>query len=409
MEDLNKNPSPRQSAEASGRNFTFLIVYLAGLSAFGSFMNDMYVPALPEMATFFHCSTSTSQLGLTFGMVGLAIGQFILGPVSDRVGRKPVLIISLAVFIAGAVISVFSPDIYFFLGCRFFQGLGASGGYFLARTIPADLFFGRQLAKVMALIGAINGLAPASAPVIGGFVAHTSGWKGIFWILAAFCALLLFYAFRFRESLSRQNRVKGSLWASFAGYAVLLKNKRFMIHVMLKGSALGVLFAYISSAPFIMQTHFGYDELQFGLFMGLNALFVAAGATLALKFRALRRASLVGGIISLVSVGLQIPVLWTGKSFWAYEILLLPMLAGLGMIFTVGNTLAMDEGRTQAGDASAVLGIAGYFFGAVVAPLVGIGDVLRSTAVTCCILAVIVLVFAILSRRLPVLSEMESE
>ena len=130
-------------------------------------------------------------MGLSTGMIGLAIGQLILGPLSDRLGRKPVLIGSLSLFVIAAGASLLSPDIHFFNGCRLLQGIGASGGYFLARTIPADVYQGRDLAKLMALIGAINGIAPASAPVIGGVTADAYGWKGIFVVLGAFALLIL--------------------------------------------------------------------------------------------------------------------------------------------------------------------------------------------------------------------------
>lgn len=393
--------SPRQQAKETGRSFLFLITFLVLLSAFGSFVNDMYLPTLPAMQRAFHCSVSTVQLGLTFGMIGLGLGQLTFGPISDKYGRKPILIGSLALFSIASVVSVYSPTIHFFLICRLLQGIGASGGYFLARTIPADLYGGRQLAKVMALIGAINGFAPASAPVLGGLVAKSLGWQGIFWILFGFSSLLLIMTPRFKESLSKDNRYKGRLIDSFKEYKLLLSNRRFMTHVMLKGSALGILFAYISAAPFIFQNHFHYTALQFGLFMGVNALFVAVGSTLALKFRPLKRASFVGSLLVLASIVALTIVLCSGKDFWVMEILFAPMLLGLGMNFTVGNTLAMNEGRANAGGASAVIGLIGYIFGAVVAPLVGLGNVLHSTAVTLLILSFLLLLFATLSRRLP--------
>ena len=228
-----------------GKNYyIFLVAYLVGLSAFGSFVNDMYLPTLPEMTRYFQCPVSVIQLGLTMGMLGLGIGQLILGPASDKYGRKPVLMTTMTIFIIGAVVSIFSPDIHFFLGCRFVQGIGASGGYFLARTIPADIFSGRQLAKTMALIGAINGFAPASAPVLGGILAVADGWKGIFYVLAGFAALLICAGLPLKESLIPQNRFKGHLLEAFREYPSLIKNKRFVIHALLKGTALGLLFAY---------------------------------------------------------------------------------------------------------------------------------------------------------------------
>ena len=188
-------------------NYIYLVIYLAALSAFGSFVNDMYLPSLPEMTEFFKCSVPMVQLGLTTGMAGLGLGQIFLGPLSDKYGRKPVLMISLAVFCAAAVVSIYSPTIHFFLICRFFQGLGASGGYFLARTIPADIYGGRTLAKVMAVIGAINGFAPACAPVLGGFVSEHFQWKGVFVFLSIFSVALVASSKGLKEPLPPERRL----------------------------------------------------------------------------------------------------------------------------------------------------------------------------------------------------------
>ena len=117
-------------------NFTFLVLYLAGLSAFGSFVNDMFTPALPEMSRYFHCAIPTVQLGLTMGMIGLGIGQIVLGPVSFKYGRKPVLVFSVVLFMVAAVICIFSPTITVFLICRLFQGIGGSGDIFSPAPYP---------------------------------------------------------------------------------------------------------------------------------------------------------------------------------------------------------------------------------------------------------------------------------
>lgn len=389
-----------QKAKSLGIQFGFLVVYLAGLSAFGSFVNDMYLPSLPSMMNFFGCSVSMVQMGLTTGMIGLGVGQMVLGPISDRYGRKPVLVWSIALFCAAAVVSLFSPTIHFFLICRLFQGFGASGGYFLARTIPADVFSGRPLAKTMAIIGAINGFAPACAPVLGGFIAAKFDWKGVFVVLAAFGAVLLAFSTKLKETLPAERR-GSSVLTDFKNYLLLAKNKAFMTHVLLKGSALGLLFAYISSAPFIIQTHYGFSEVQFGLIMGGNAVLVVAGSMFALRFRPLKRAAFMGMLVLCVAVAAEAVVMLSVDRFLPYELMLLPILFALGMIFTVSNTLAMNEGRDHAGDASAVLGVAGYVFGAVVSPLVGLGDIMRSTALTFIVVAAIVLVAAFMSRRLP--------
>ena len=247
--------SKAQRALASGKYYAFFVAYMVILSALGSFVNDLYLPALPEMVGFFHTTVPTVQLGLTMGMIGLGVGQLVLGPLSDRLGRKPVLVGSISVFIVGAVVSIFSPTIHFFLGCRVIQGLGASGGYFLARTIPADVYSGRPLAKVMAIIGAINGIAPAGAPILGGIITDTWGWRGAFVVLTIFAVIVIALSPMLKESLAPARRFHGTVAKGWSGYLGLLKNRAFMTHTAFKGVALGMLFAYISSSPFILQKH----------------------------------------------------------------------------------------------------------------------------------------------------------
>lgn len=395
------SPSVPQQGDVPSRSYyIFLVSYLVLLSAFGSFVNDMYLPSLPEMKRFFATSVSEVQLGLTTGMLGLAVGQLILGPLSDRYGRKPVLVVSMLIFIGGAIASVYSPTIEVFLGWRFVQGLGASGAYFLARTIPADKYGGKALAKIMALVGAINGFAPASAPVLGGFLAGTIHWQGIFWVLSGFSAFLILVGFFFKETLPKANRAKGDFWAVFKEYMPLLRNRQFMTHVMLKGVALGLLFAYTSSAPFIIQDVYHYSQLDFGLFMGFNALFAAAGSIIALRFRVLKDAAWVGGWVLMLSSFVEAMVLFFVHDFWAYEVGLLPFIFSMGMIFTVGNTLAMNEGRSNAGAASAILGIGGYIFGGIVSPLVGLGNILHSTAIVFLVMASLTLICSYGTRKL---------
>lgn len=385
---------------AHPRYYAFLVAYLVCLSALGSFVNDMYSPALPAMVKFFHCSIPTGQMGLTMGMIGLALGQIILGPVSDHYGRRPVLTASLSLFIVSAIVSVFSPTIHVFNLCRLFQGMGAAGGYFLARTIPADVYSGRSLARLMALIGAINGIAPASAPVIGGVTADHWGWKGVFLVLAAFALIITALSPALKESLSQSMRTRGSILRSFGGYRHLIANRRFMTHVCFKGSALGLLFAYISSAPFILQTHYGLSQTVYGLVIGFNALFVVAGSMLALRFHPLKKAAVTGAGLLAAGIAVQAIALWHIHSLWMFETCMCVSLLGLGLIFSTTNTLAMNEGREHAGEASAVLGVAGYAVGAVVSPLVGIGNILHSTAIVFVALAVLTGAFALLTRRI---------
>ncbi len=386
--------------QTSKKYYGFLVMFLVVLSALGSFVNDMYTPALPAMCRFFGCSVPMGQMGLTMGMIGLAVGQLILGPMSDHYGRKPVLIGAMAMFIAAAIVSVFSPTIEFFVICRLFQGIGASGGYFLARTIPADVYSGRSLARLMAVVGAINGIAPASAPVLGGVTADAYGWKGVFVVLAAFALVILAISPFMAESLDKSRRTVGSWWKSMSGYGRLLHNRAFMVHICFKGSALGLLFAYISSSPFILQTHYGLSQTAYGFVIGFNALFVAAGSMIALKFNPLKRAARTGALILVAGVTGEAFALYLIHNIWIYELFMIIILFALGMIFSTANTLAMNEGRQQAGEASSLLGTAGYVVGAIVSPLVGMGDIMHSTAIVYVAVLIVIMICSQVSKAL---------
>lgn len=383
------------------RYFVFLMIYLAAMSAFGSLVNDMYLPTLPAMMRSFHTGVSEVQLGLTCVMIGLGFGEVILGPFSDKYGRKPVLIVSMIIFCVATGVCIFSPTIYFFLGCRVVQGIGASGAIMLAKSIPADLYGGRTLARVMAIIGAINGIAPAAGPVLGGFMAKWMGWKGIFGFLLLIGLIMLVVSPKLKESLDKDRRFKGSVWMGFRTYLLLLKSKPFVIHTLYKGSALGVLFAYISSAPFIIQEHYKYNEVGFAIIVGLNALAIVAGATLVMKFRRIKVGARMGAACLTVTAAVQAVALFTIDNFIIFEVALIPMLFALGMIFTVTNTMAMNDGRTEAGDASALVGLSGYVFGGIVSPLVGMGNILHSTAIAIAVLAILTLMLSHISYRLP--------
>lgn len=159
----------------SRKYFVFLIVFLGMLSAFGPFVTDMYLPTLPSMAEVFNTTPSLVQLGLATSMLGLAFGQVFFGPLSDKYGRRPILMSAMILFAVSTVISIYSPTIEFFNACRFAQGLGGAGGIVLSRSISTDCYSGRELAKILAIIGAVNGIAPVTAPVVGGLVAEAVG------------------------------------------------------------------------------------------------------------------------------------------------------------------------------------------------------------------------------------------
>lgn len=368
----------------STKYYIYLIVFLGLLSAFGPFVIDMYLPALPEMTEVFHCDSSTVQLGLTFCMIGLATGQLLFGPASDKYGRKPVLAFSLIIFVGASVVCCFSTSVTAFTAARLLQGIGGAGGIVLSRSIAADMYSGKELARIIAILSAINNLAPVAAPVAGGGVAHTWGWQGIFIILLFLGVILLGMCFPLRESLARGKRFTGRLAASVKGYREVLKIKGFASYSLVYALAMAALFGYISATPFIVQDIFGFSELQFSLVFAVNAIALAAGSALSLRFSAMSKAALYGSVTgSVLALTGAIMAGWGTTGFIAYEIPTFIMLFGIGLVLTGSTSHAMNLGRRCAGAASAVIGGIGYIAGGLVSPLVSYGDICLTSFLWC--------------------------
>ena len=366
------------------RYFVFLIVFLGLLSAFGPFVIDMYLPALPEMTEVFGCDAAGVQLGLTFCMAGLAAGQLLFGPASDMYGRRPVLVFSLAVFVAASVVCCFSTSLTAFTAARFLQGIGGAGGIVLSRSIAADMYAGRELARLIAILSAVNNLAPVAAPVAGGAVAHAWGWQGIFVVLLVLGVTLLGLCFFLRESLDAAGRFGGSLMDGMKGYRKVLRAKGFVAFSIVYAMAMAALFAYISATPFVVQDRFGFSELQFSLVFATNAIGLAAGSALSLRFSSMSKAAACGATIgaTLAAAGAVSAIVAPG-SFIAYELPTFVMLFGIGLVLTGATSQAMTLGRDCAGAASAVVGGVGYIAGGLVSPLVGLADIALTSSLLC--------------------------
>lgn len=357
----------------------FLLILLGMLTAFGPFVTDMYLPALPAMAGYFATSSSMVQMGLTTSMIGLAVGQLFFGPLSDKYGRREQRLAAMWLFIGSTLFCLFARDIHQFVALRFIQGVAGSGGIVISRSVATDKFSGADLGRMLALIGAINGVAPVAAPIIGGALCDRIGWQGIFCILLAIGALLLAGSYRFRESLpaTRHNAVAwGDILRNFGS---VLHNRQYAAYVLQFAFAQGVLFAYIASSPFIIQEHFGFSAFTFSLCFALNAVAIGCAAALAVRFRRPEQGTRTGCIGMIGFAAAEAAAMASGCNFWIYEGLLIGLLFSMGLTFTTSTTLAMECTRSESGTASALLGAAGFAFGGIVSPLVGLGNTMYST------------------------------
>lgn len=366
----------QQSYHVSKRYLFYLMVFLGLISAFGPFVTDMYLPTLPAMAVEFNVSASDIQGGITASLLGLALGQLLFGPVSDKKGRKPILFLSLIIFSMATVMDIYSTSISTFNFFRFFQGVGGAGGIVLSRSIATDCYVEKDLGRAMAIIGAINGIAPILAPVIGGVVAEKYGWQGVFWVLLLIGVSLILLTIPFRESLPQGQRKKENIVNVYRNFILLFHDIRFMKFAFVFALSNVVLFSYISSAPFIIQSLFGLSEKAFSYIFGVNAIAIVLGSTVSVKMPTLKINIFLGSvsIILLSVISLLNSLIW--ESFWCYEILIWFILFALGLIFPSVTTLAMNQGRIAIGASSAIVGAAGFIAGGIVAPISGLGAIL---------------------------------
>lgn len=364
---------------AKANSKLFLVLLLGVLSAFGPFVVDLYLPSLPQLASFFETNASMTQLTLTTAMIGLALGQLLLGPLSDKFGRKIPLIISLVIYIISTILIVYAPNIESMIVLRVIQGLSSAGSVVISRAVATDLYRGREMTRFFGLLMTINGITPIISPILGSLLLEYISWKGVFVFLALIGVIVLIFSFRLKESLSVEKRLQGSIFSTFLTFGVIIKNRLFMSYVGIQSFLLGSMFAYIAASPFILQSFYGLSAFIFSLCFGANGAALVIGANVGGKLP--NRQALAIGVLAFVVAALYTIAVLIIQPYWLFvEIGFFAMLLLMGITFPAISTLAMESERQYAGSASALLGFAPFFLGGVVSPLVGIGNIFYSTA-----------------------------
>lgn len=356
-------------------NKLILILTLGLLAAFGPLSLDMYLPALPRVADDLSTSASYAQLSLTACMIGLAVGQIIVGPISDVTGRKKPLFIVLIGYALFSYFAARAATIEWLIFFRFIQGFCGGAGAVLSRAISSDLYKGKDLTKFLAVLMLVNGLAPVLAPVLGGVILSISTWHTVFYILAIYGVLMVLLALTLEESLPKYNRNEGALKSIWKDFKLLLTNKAFVTMLMLQSLTYGVLFSYISGSPFITQKIYDMNAQQFSYLFALNGIglivFSQLTAKLVNKMDELKILKLgqniqfVGMILTVIVLVLHLPVWMLCAAFFL-------MITPVSMIGTTGFSIAMQVQNQGAGSASAILGLMQFLIGGILSPLVGV-------------------------------------
>ncbi|SNS32821.1 MFS transporter, DHA1 family, bicyclomycin/chloramphenicol resistance protein [Geodermatophilus saharensis] len=354
-----------------------LVLVLGAFVAVGAFTIDMYLPALPAIATDLRTSSPMVQLTLTGTLVGLALGQLVIGPLSDALGRRRPLLAGTVLHVVASLLVLVAPTVQVLGVLRVLQGVGSAAGGVVAMAIVRDLFEGRAAATMLSRLFLVMGAAPVLAPTVGGELLRVTSWRGVFAALALY-GLLLFVVGRLTvpETLPPGRRVTGGVAGTLRTYRGLLRDRVYVGLVLVAGLTMAGLFSYVSGSSFVYQRQFGLDEQQFGVLFGAGAFFLI-GAT-QLNPVLLRRwspaqvlsaAMLAGTVAALVLLTLAAGG-WGGLA--GVVVPLWAVLAAVGLALPNAPALALAAHGETAGSAAALLGAVQFGIGAAVSPLVGL-------------------------------------
>jgi len=354
-----------------------MITVLGALVALGPLTIDMYLPALPKIADDLSVSSSVAQLTLTGTLAGLALGQLIVGPLSDSLGRRRSMMAGIVLHMLASVLCLFAPNIAVLGVARGLQGMGAAAAMVVAIAVVGDLYTESVAATVMSRLMLVLGVAPVIAPSLGAAVLLTASWHWVFAALVVLAGgLLLLAALALPEALPASHRRPLNVRSIGATYVELLRDARFVILVLVAALGMSGLFAYIAGASFVLQGHYGLDQQAFALVFGAGAV-ALIGATqfnVVLLQRFAPQTIVVWALAAAVLAG----VVFVGLSYEhigglpGFVVPVWAILAAMGLVIPNAPAVALSRHPDAAGTAAALLGAAQFGLGAAVAPVVGV-------------------------------------
>jgi MFS transporter, DHA1 family, multidrug resistance protein len=353
-----------------------LISLLGAMAACGPIAIDMYLPSLPSIARVFGVPDAAAQATLTSFMAGFSLGMLLYGPLSDRFGRRPVLLVGLALFVLASVACASAGSIEPLIGMRFVQALGAGAASVMARAIARDVHEPRDAARVLSMIALVTSLGPLLAPLIGGQLLLIGGWRAVFVVLALFGALCTVFAFaRVRESWPPSARAGAAVWASFAVYGRLVTDPVAIGHLLCGGMAFASMFAYITATPFVYLDYFHVRPQHYGFFFGLNIVGIMLGnflnTRLIARFGSLRLVAAASLVSCVASVAVALACLTGWGGLWSIVASLFFVVGVVGVMTANCTTDLMHRYPRNAGAAAAVFGATQLALGALASLVVG--------------------------------------
>ncbi|MFI8941009.1 multidrug effflux MFS transporter [Streptomyces syringium] len=365
---------------AARRTSLLVTLVLGGLSALPPLSMDMYLPALPEVTDSLRSPAATVQLTLTACLMGMALGQLVVGPMSDKWGRRRPLLAGMVIYVLATAVCALAPTAELLIAFRLIQGLAGAAGIVIARAVVRDLYDGVAMARFFSTLMLVSGVAPVIAPVIGGQVLRVTDWRGVFVVLTVVGVLLTLVVWRrLDETLPPGRRQTGGLGEALRTMRGLLADRVFTGYMLAGGFAFAALFAYISASPFVVQDIYGASPQTFSLLFGVNSIGLVLVGQIngkVLVGRVSLDKALAAGlaVVVLASVAL---LLMTSGVFGKAGLLpiatgLFVLMSAMGLTLPNTNAQALMRSRDAAGSASALLGTSTFLLGAIASPLVGI-------------------------------------
>lgn len=397
----------------SRQRFVYVIV-LGALTALGPFTVDLYLPAFPIVEDDLNTTAVAIQLTLTATTIGFALGQLLVGPWSDKIGRRIPLIVATALHIVSSLAIVYAPDVVWVGVLRVLQGIGAAGGGVVAMAMVRDLFGGLPLVRMMSRLALVSGLAPIIAPLIGSQLLLFLDWRGIFVFLTAYGVLVILAAIFFLVETQPAAR-RGDLGHSTARerYRALFTDRVFVGVIIIAGMTFSGLFAYLSAGSFLFQQVYDFDPQQYGLLFAVNSVAIVVGVQVASRLARVVAPQwiLFGAIIVMLVTATTIVVLDMNQvGLFGILIPLWFFIMACGFCFPMQGVLALDGHGGEAATAASLMGAVNFGFAGLLSPIVGLfgigtaipmGVMMMSTSVV----SILVMVFVVRPRSVPALSK----
>ena len=354
-----------------------LIVFLGALVAIGPLSIDMYLPSLPEISADLATTPDTTHLTVSTFLLGFCLGMLVYGPLSDQLGRRPLVLTGLAVFTLASAGCLLVNDVHALVGLRFVQALGGGAAAVLGRAVVRDVFAPSEAARTLSLMQAVTMLAPLFAPIVGGYVAEWFSWRAVFAVLTVYGGLCLaLVALKLPESLAEADRSSGGLASAMRSYRTVLSDRHSLALVMAGAWAFAGMFAYITASPFVYIEHFGVQPRHYGYLFGLNILGILSMALLNARLvqrLPAERVLLSGAAVACIAgVSLTAVTLLQVGGLPAVVTALFFYVGVTGLIGANCIALLLARHRKQAGTATAAFGVTQFGLGALVSACVGL-------------------------------------